>query len=98
MQRKYVRPLSLEGSVNQNKDKDITKRALKEREVLLEQLTERLMQVFLDPAVGLVFRFLFQVARDHFANPQQQSNVFLRLVLSTAYARAEKAARRDRRR
>jgi hypothetical protein len=55
-----------------------------------ERLAERLTEVFLDPEIGLVFRFLYRIAKANLALNEPQE-LFLRLALTEAYRRAEKA-------
>ena len=107
MQDQYARPLSLESSLRQKRNKNINKDVLEHSKVQddalvrvgrskqsndsIEELVRRLEQVFLAPdEVGIAFRFLFRIARANFS-AQPDSCFFLRLALSEAYVRAEKA-------
>lgn len=99
MRNVHARPLS-ERSVNQKNVEYTTKSNSKFEEVPIErsaapieQLTDRLERVFLDPEVGLVFRFLFRIAQANLS-PPDPAEIFLRLALSEAYVRAEKACGR----
>ena len=102
MQDWYARPQSLESSLKQKRIEKTNKNTPAHINIQpkvpiepIERLAERLKQVFLDPQVGEPFRFLFRAAQSNslvFFEPKQET-LFLQLVLSEAYARAEKAMR-----
>jgi hypothetical protein len=102
MQNLYARPHSPESSLKQKTTKNIIKsnpNSIKDPtsrsdEPAIERLADLIQGVFLDPVVGEVFRFLYQVAHANLSPSNSQNELAVRLVLGAAYTRAMKVVRR----
>lgn len=97
MQNISARSLSPDSSLKQNTNKNITKNAsecVKVPVEHLEKLAERLKLVFLDAEVGGVFQMLYRAAHANQPKTTEQHEIYFRLALSEAYARAMKHGRR----